>query len=135
MKYIISVFRVLSLLYASETWAVKKEHESKLERTKMQMVMWMCGVSLKDGRSNEELRRRLGIESVLVELRRRHLRWFGHVERKPKEDWVKRCRNMEVEGMRKAGRPRKTWGEVVKEDLRAWGELSWRRIGSVGGRH
>ena len=43
---------------------------------------------------------RLGIDSIVDAVRRSRLRWFGHVERKGDEDWVKRCRNMEVDGRR-----------------------------------
>jgi hypothetical protein len=41
--------------------------------------------------------------------RRNRLRWFGHVERKEDDDWVKvkRCTRMEVVGKRHRGRPRK----------------------------
>jgi len=28
------------------------------------------------------------------------LRWFGHVERKDDNDWVKRCITWEIEGIR-----------------------------------
>ena len=38
----------------------------------------MCGVTLKDGKSCEELRQRLGIDSVSDVLRRNRLRWFSH---------------------------------------------------------
>ena len=48
---------------------------------------------------------------------RSRLRWFGHVERKD-DDWVKRCTNMEVEGRRGRGRPKRTWMDVVQSDLR-----------------
>ena len=44
-------------------------------------------------------------------VRRSRLRWFGHVERKMHanfDDWVSKCRFMEVEGKRRAGRSRKT---------------------------
>ena len=34
--------------------------------------------------------------SILVKCGR--LRWFGHVERKDKEDWVSACRDMKVDG-------------------------------------
>jgi len=45
-------------------------------------------------RSNsEELRNRLGIECV-VDVVRRGIRWFGHVERKGAKDWVSGCRNV-----------------------------------------
>ena len=53
----------------------------------------MCGVSLSDGLSSEELRRRVGVEGIGTVLRHR-LRWFGHVERKEDANWVKRCTNV-----------------------------------------
>ena len=37
----------------------------------------------------EVLRQRLGIDSVSDVLRRNRLKWFGHVERKNDDDWVK----------------------------------------------
>ena len=59
--------------------------------TKM-MVRWMCGVTLKNRITSEELRNRLSIEAAVTEIvRRGRLRWFGHVERKADDDWVKRC--------------------------------------------
>jgi hypothetical protein len=69
----------------------------------------MCGVTLKDRKSCEELRQRLGIDSVSDVLRRNRLRWFGHVERKNDDDWVKHVRDWrllvgEVEaGVRRRG--------------------------------
>ena len=35
------------MIYGGETWAVSAETERKLDRTKMRMVRFMCGVSLK----------------------------------------------------------------------------------------
>ena len=109
------------ILYGSETWAVKVDQVRKLERVEMRMVRWMYGVSLKERRSSEDLRAGMGIEGILMVLRRNRLRWFGHVERKEDENWVKKCRTLEVEGKRRRGRPEKTWDEVVKEDMTAWG--------------
>ena len=49
------------------------------------------------------------------------MRWFGHVERKDDNDWVKRCITREVEGIRPRGRPKKTWWDFVKNDLESLG--------------
>ena len=45
----------------------------------------------------------MDIEAIL---KRNRLRWFGHVERKDKEDWLRKCMYMEVEGARKESRGR-----------------------------
>ena len=57
--------------------------------------------------------------SVLV--KRGRLRWFGHVERKGKEDWVSACRDMKVEGTKDRGRGRKTWMECIVSDMKSFG--------------
>jgi len=129
------------MLYGSETWAMKVEDMTRLERTERMMVRWMCGVSLRDGKSSEELRKRLGIEGVADMVTRGRLRWFGHVERKLEDDWVSKCRNLESKGVRGVGRGRKTWDECVRADMVRLGlcnvdaqdRASWRR-GILGNR-
>jgi hypothetical protein len=109
------------MVYASETWPMRVEDRQRLERTEMMMVRWMCGVTLKNRIKSEELRNRLGIESVSEIVRRGRLRWFGHVERKPEVDWVKRCGRMEIVGKVKAGRTKKTWLQCVNGDMKELG--------------
>jgi hypothetical protein len=41
-------------------------------------------------------------------VRRGRLRWFGHVERKDGNDWVKACQRVKAAGKRGRGRGRKT---------------------------
>ena len=82
------------------------------------MVRWMCGVTLRDRKSSEELRKKLGIVSVSTMVTRSRLRWFGHVERKDADDWVSACRKMVVAGERGRGRDRKTWKECVVDVMR-----------------
>jgi len=42
-----------------------------------------------------------------------------HVLRKEDNDWVKKCMEYEVEGLRPIGRPQRTWTEVVEKDCQA----------------
>ena len=49
---------------------------------------WMCCISLKDRRTNEELRRLVGVEPITTFIRSGRLRWYGHVMRKGDEDWM-----------------------------------------------
>ena len=51
----------------------------KFERAEMQMIRWMCGISLKDRRKNEELRRLVGVEPITTFIRGGRLRLYGHV--------------------------------------------------------
>ena len=85
------------------------------------MVRRMCGVSLKDRKRSDELLNRLGIECVENKIQRGRLRWFGHVERKEENNWVKKCTRMNVIGVVDRGAPRKTWRSCVKRDMKAMG--------------
>ena len=106
-----------SMTYGSETRPLLVDVGLKFERAEMQMIRWMCGISLKDRRTNEELRRLVGVEPITTFIRSGRLRWYGHVMRKSDEDWVKKCMKYRVEGRRPVGRPRKTWLESVEEDM------------------
>ena len=53
----------------------------KFERTEMQMIRWMCAVSMKECRTSKELRRQVGVEPITTVIRSGRLRWYGHVMR------------------------------------------------------
>jgi hypothetical protein len=100
------------------------------------VIRWMCDVSLRDKVPSEELRAWVEVETISDACRRNRLRWFGHVERKGNDDWVKRCTRLEVMGKRPRCRPRKTVMPTLKGNIRR-GALSpedardrglWRRI-------
>ena len=48
----------------------------------MQMIKWMCGVSMKDRKTSEELRNLVGVNPITTVIRSSMLRWYGHVMRK-----------------------------------------------------
>ena len=107
-----------AMVYGSETWPMKKEDLSRLERAERWMMRRMCGVTLRDRVSSRELYDRLGLDSVSSIVVRGRLRWFGHVQRRSETDWTRRCTSYEVIGQRGRGRGRKTWKECVDGDLR-----------------
>jgi len=76
---------------------MRVEHELKLNRTEMSIIRWMCGVKMNESKKSEELRELLRFEPVSLMIKKIKLRWFGHVERKDDNDWVKRCMSREVE--------------------------------------
>ena len=73
------------MTYGSETRPLLVDVRLKFERAEMQMTRWMCGISLKDRRTNEELRRLVGVEPITTFIRSGRLRWYGHVMRKGDE--------------------------------------------------
>ena len=55
------------------------------------MIRWICGASMKDRRTSQELRKLVRVEPIKTVIRRGRLRCYGHVMRKSDEDWVKKC--------------------------------------------
>ena len=54
--------RIAAVIDESKKYpAMKEEDMKRLERTEMSMVRWMSGVSLKQQKTNDELRKRMGI--------------------------------------------------------------------------
>ena len=49
---------------------MRAELESKMERTEIRVIRWMCGVSLKERHTSIELRRCLGVEAIWDVMRR-----------------------------------------------------------------
>ena len=106
------------MLYASETWPLKEEDLARLERNDASMVRWMCRVKLNDHIPSRVLRDRLRLVSVRELIQTKRLSWFGHLERMDDNNWVSKCRHCVVDGRSVKGRPRKTWNEVVRNDLK-----------------
>ena len=103
-----------SMLHGSETWPVRKENVVALQRAEMRMVRWMCGVKLKDRLPSKELREGLGIDDIALVLQQNRLRWYGHVLRKEDDDWVNKCMEYEVEGLRPRGPGQRLYERTVK---------------------
>ena len=103
--------------YGSETKPLLVDVGFNFERAEMQMIRWMCGISMKDRRTSEELRGLVGVETITTVNRSGRLRWYGHVMRKSDDYWVKKCMEFRVEGRRRVGRSRKTWLESVEADM------------------
>ena len=80
-----------------------------------------------DQRSSSKLGQWVEVEPIGDVVRRSRLRWYGHVERKTDDDWVKGCARFSVEGSVPPGGPKKTlktplqmtcvWLESVKRIL------------------
>ena len=58
--------------------------------------------------TNEEVRKRCGVENLEHRLRKTRLKWFGHVKRKNENSILRRAMELEVEGRSPVGRPMKT---------------------------
>ena len=101
----------------SEIWTLRRREEKCLERTKMRMLRWIIGLTLRDKKRNDDICRILRVACVLDKVREARLRWFGHVQRREEEDCVRRILEADVRGQRSSGRQRKRWIDVVKYNM------------------
>ena len=119
------------MLHASECWALTSVDHARLQRTDRSMIRWICNVKWEDNRSSESLLEQLQIPSITSVLSCNRLRWYGHVERDT--GCIHDALYMEVPGTKPPGRPKKTWLQTVKKDIKdlrmspdASDRLSWR---------
>ena len=110
---------VISLfLYACETWTLTVELEKKIQATEMSYFRRLWGISYKDHVTNEEVRNRIRqaiepYEDLLTTVKKRKLRWYGHVTRST--GLAKMILQGTVQGGRRKGRQKKRWEDNVTE--------------------
>jgi len=111
-----------ALLYGAECWPVKKSQVQRLRVAEMRMIYWICGHMRLDKIRNEVIGGKIGVASIEDKMRETRLRWFGHVRRRPMDAPLRRCETIEcLEYRRSRGRPKKSWSEVIRHDLRTLG--------------
>ena len=88
-----------------------------LRRTERAMSRAMCRVKLMDIKSMEDLLQMLGLGAAAEQLAKANsVRWYGHVLRREEGNVLRRALDLEVDGRRKRGRPRRTWKKQVEEE-------------------
>ncbi|XP_070045248.1 uncharacterized protein [Nicotiana tomentosiformis] len=72
----------------------------------------------RDKIKNEVIQDRVGVASVEEKMRESRLRWFRHVKRRSIDAPVRRCERLAMESLRRGrGRPKKYWGEMIRQDM------------------
>ena len=78
------------------------------------------GKTKKDHIKNEDIWRDANVEPMTTFLGRKRQRWYVHVLRKEGEDTTNNMLNMQVQGKRIRGRPKKRWLDNSREDMKAY---------------
>ena len=96
----------------------------ELAEGEMRCFRKLLGISYRDHITNEEVKARIGnaigpYEDLLITVKRRKLKWFGHVTRS--SGLAKTILQGTVQGGRRRGRQRKGWEDNMKE----WTGLEW----------
>ena len=127
-------------LYACESWTLNKDLEKRISAFEMRCFRRLLGISYKDKISNVEVKNKIlqaigPYEELLTTVRKRILRWFGHVTRGG--GLANTIMQGTVPGKRGRGRPKVYWGDSVRRwtglggsDLleAARNRETWRRL-------
>ena len=105
-------------LYACESWTLTADIERRIQATEMKCFRKILGISYKDRITNEEVRNRVRraigpFEDLMITVKRRKLKWYGHVSRS--SGLAKTILQGTVKGGRRRGRQRKRWEDNIHE--------------------
>ena len=99
----------------------------------MRPLRAMVGKTRRDRMRNEDIRKSVGVCSVLNEIDAGQLRLLGHLERMDEERVARGCWEWMPGGRRPRGRPRKRWKETVQHTLSTCHDLpNIRRLREEG---
>ena len=122
------------MLYSFETWNLTTPSLNRLKRNDLAMIRWICKARVEDRISAEKLHAKLGIQNIESALRCHRLRWFGYVVRS--SGWLSKVREFKVVGVKRPGRLKMTWEELLKKDraklnlmeIDPLDHLTWKRL-------
>ncbi len=110
-------------IYASETWKMTAKHTAKLDAFHQRCLRRILKVIRKDHVTNEEILKRTGQRRLRDIITERRLKFAGHMLRTSCTRPARTAITWRpADGKRKRGRPRRTWRDTVRDDLRARGE-------------
>ncbi|KAK3552373.1 hypothetical protein QTP86_011275 [Hemibagrus guttatus] len=96
-----------AMLYGLETVSLRKRQESELEVAELKMLRFSLGVTRLDRIRNEYIRGTTHVGRLGDKVKEARLRWFGHVQRRKRENIGRRMLDMELPGRRQRGRPKR----------------------------
>ncbi|XP_070039088.1 uncharacterized protein [Nicotiana tomentosiformis] len=106
------------MLYGAECWPVKVAHVLKMKVAEMQILRWMCGHTKLDRIRNKVIHDKVSVAPIEDKMREARLMWFAHVRRRSTDAPVRMCERLTLEGLQRGrGRPKKRWGEVIRQDM------------------
>ena len=115
---------ISTLLYGSESWAMRADQEKRLNGFYMRCLRGILGITWQDKVANKVVLEKavIPILYTLIHLKQRRMRWLGHVTRMedgriPKDLLYGKL----ATGKRPTGRPQLRFKDVCKRDLQALG--------------
>ena len=102
--------------YGSETWTYSKIVQNKIDAFQLFCYRRMLKIRYTDHVTNTRVKEIIGVEGSWSEdLARRKLRYAGHIMRGSSGGLVQLVLEGCIEGKKGRGRPRRIWGDDIKE--------------------
>ncbi|KAK3525946.1 hypothetical protein QTP70_011037 [Hemibagrus guttatus] len=111
---------VPTLTYGHELWVMTERVTSRIQAAEMSFLHKVAGCSLRDRVRSSVTREELGVEPLLLHIKRGQLRWLGHLFRMPPGRLPGEVFRACPTGKRPRGRPRTRWRDYVSR--LAWGK-------------
>jgi len=100
-----------SLLYGSETWRLTENNKRRVEATEMDTLRRSSRISRKDRIRNVTIRQQIGLEETIIkDIERNQLTWYGHVQRMAEERLPKNSFEVDAETKREHEEDRRKTG-------------------------
>jgi len=104
-----------TITYAVETWCLKAKTVAKLNSTEMDFWRRSARISRKDKIRNIVIKQKMNVtRSLLDDIKTKHLKWCGHVQRMEEGRLPKKVMKWSPPGRRERGRPKATWAEGIR---------------------
>ena len=104
------------LMYACETWTLKKADKNRLNAFEMKCYRKMLGVKWHDKVKNEDIRKKLNkTRAIADKVVDRKLELFGHICRMSDDRLIKHVLFAKVDCRRRQGRPKRKWIDDIKD--------------------
>ena len=91
------------------------------------MTRWICSTKVSDQRSMSQLKDMLRIPKIKDVLRYSRLKWFGHLERMPNDNWSKKVTDCQIPPGVNIRGSQKKWNHNVKKDMESLGLKTCQR--------
>ena len=106
---------------------ITKTVENKLNAAENKWLRRILRVSYKDHVTNENIRQRTHQPLISDSIKKRRMKWAGHVLRMDENRNPKKIFNYKPDGKRAVGRPKRRWADCLEEDLKVAGVTIYGR--------
>ena len=115
------------LTYGCESWDITKAMQNKLIAAENKWIRRILRISYREHVTNENIRQRTQQPLINNVIKRRRMKWAGHVLRMDETRNPKKILNYKPKGKRAPGRPKRRWRDGLEEDLKMAGVTIYGR--------